>query len=314
MKISIPALTIALTVSFSAVADIDNRIFTLGSINGDIGLGSLSGKTKERAYDSDSDGHKISQLNWKYNNAAIIKGSLDWDLIQWLSIGASGWTTIASRGGYMDDTDWFNASQDAWTDYSSHPDTRLNYANEFDFNLKGWLLKEPDYRFGVMAGYQESRYSFTASGGSYNYTDEETGLADIGTFPLGRAVIGYKQRFKMPYIGLVGSYRYKRFEFAGSIKYSGWVRASDNDEHYQTDTTYRSHIKNQHFYSLAGNVGYDLTPNAKVYVEGVWNRTTNKKGNTSVNDYGTGEAFSEENGSGIENYNFITTVGLKYSF
>ncbi|CCG88408.1 omptin [Erwinia piriflorinigrans CFBP 5888] len=214
----------------------------------------------------------------------------------------------------MDDTDWLDESQDAWTDYSSHPDTRLNYANEFDFNLKGWLLKEPDYRFGVMAGYQESRYSFTASGGAYNYTDDETGLTDIGTFPCRRVVIGYKQRFKMPYIGLVGSYRYKRFEFGGSFKYSGWVRASDNDEHYLTNTTFRSNIKNPNFYSVAGNAGYDLMPNVKVYVEGVWNRTSNKKDSMSVNDYGTGETFSIENSSGIESDNFITTAGLQYSF
>lgn len=314
MKTSILVLTIAVPVSFSAIANIGNSDFAPGSFSGDISLGSLSGKTRERVYDPDSGGHKNSQLNWKYSNAAIIKGSLDWDLIPWISIGASGWTTIASRGGYMDDTDWQNKNQKGWTDQSRHPDTRLNYANEFDFNVKGWLLNEPTYRFGVMAGYQESRYSFTASGGSYNYTDEETGLPDIGTFPDGTTVVGYKQRFKMPYIGIVGSYRYERFEFGGNFKYSGWVHTSDNDEHYLSNTTFRANIKNQNFYSLTGNAGYYLTPNAKVYVEGAWSRTTNKKGSLSANDYGTGEKNSADNSSGIENYNFMTTVGLKYFF
>ena len=41
-----------------------------------------------------------------------------------------------------------------------------------------------------------------------------------------------KQHFKMPYIGLTGNYLYDSFEFGGSFKYSGWVKASDNDEHY----------------------------------------------------------------------------------
>ncbi len=36
----------------------------------------------------------------------------------------------------------------------------------------------------------------------------------------------------MPYIGLTGSYRYEDFELGGTFKYSGWVEASDNDEHY----------------------------------------------------------------------------------
>lgn len=177
--------------------------FTPDSLKVDIGLSNLGGKTRERLYDPDNGGHKNSQLNWKYSNAAIIKGSLDWDLIPWISIGTSGWTTIASRGGYMDDTDWLDENQKTWTDQSRHPDTRLNYANEFDFNVKGWLLNQPVYRFGVMAGYQQSRYSSKANGGSYNYTDEDTGLADIGTFPDRTTVIGYKQHFKMPYIGLV---------------------------------------------------------------------------------------------------------------
>lgn len=171
-----------------------------------------------------------------------------------------------------------------------------------------------NYRFGMMAGYQESRYSFKASGGSFNYTDEDTGLPDFGTFPAGTTVIGYKQHFKMPYIGIVGSYRYERFEFGGSFKYSGWVRATDNDEHYLTDTTFRANIKNQNFYSLIGNAAYYLTADTKIYLEGAWNRVTNKKGSLSANDYGSGEKNSAENSSGIESYSFMTTVGLKYSF
>ncbi|WP_422842141.1 omptin family outer membrane protease, partial [Acinetobacter variabilis] len=39
----------------------------------------------------------------------------------------------------------------------------------------------------------------------------------------------------MPYIGLTGNYRYDSFEFGGSFKYSGWVKASDNDEHYNPE-------------------------------------------------------------------------------
>ena len=48
----------------------------------------------------------------------------------------------------------------------------------------------------------------------------------------------------MPYIGLTGSYRYEDFELGGTFKYSGWVEASDNDEHYDPGKriTYRSKI------------------------------------------------------------------------
>ena len=33
-----------------------------------------------------------------------------------------------------------------------------------------------------------------------------------------KRAIGYKQRFKMPYIGLTGSYRYEDFELGGTFK------------------------------------------------------------------------------------------------
>ncbi|KLG50931.1 protease [Escherichia coli] len=285
--------------------------------NADISLGTLSGKTKERVYLAEEGGRKVSQLDWKFNNAAIIKGAINWDLMPQISIGAAGWTTLGSRGGNMVDQDWMDSSNPGtWTDESRHPDTQLNYANEFDLNIKGWLLNEPNYRLGLMAGYQESRYSFTARGGSYIYSSEEGFRDDIGSFPNGERAIGYKQRFKMPYIGLTGSYRYEDFELGGTFKYSGWVEASDNDEHYDPGKriTYRSKVKDQNYYSVAVNAGYYVTPNAKVYVEGAWNRVTNKKGNTSLYDHNDNTSDYSKNGAGIENYNFITTAGLKYTF
>ena len=105
----------------------------------------------------------------------------------------------------------------------------------------------------MMVGYQESRYSFKSSGGAFNYTDEDTGLHDIGTFPAGTTVIGYKQHFKMPYIGIVDGYRYERFEFVCSFKDSGWGHVTDNDEHYLTAKAFRPNIKDQIFYSPVGN-------------------------------------------------------------
>lgn len=308
------ALVLFIPVSFSAIADSNYDIFTPDKLSGNIGLGTLSGEAKERVYIPELGGHKASQLNWKYKNAAIVKGSLDWELIPGFSVGATGWTTIDSRGGYMDDTDWLDETQKGWTDQSKHPNTRLNHANEFDLNIKGWLLNAPSYRLGVMVGYQENRYSFKANGGTYNYTDEETGLPDIGSFPADTTVIGYKQHFKMPYLGVVGSYRYEDFEFSGSFKYSGWVRSSDNDEHYLTNTTFKSKIKNQNFYSLGASAGYYVTPKAKIYVESVWNRTTNKKGSTTIWNRDEGEVLRTSNSSGIENNNILTTAGLKYYF
>ncbi|EAS9893762.1 omptin family outer membrane protease, partial [Salmonella enterica] len=159
MKLKYLTLAFCIPVIFTVQADQYALPFIPGKISTDISLGSLSGKTKESVYDADEGGRKVSQLDWKYNNAAIIKGALTWDIMTWISVGASGWTTVDSRRGYMTDTDWLNVSKPhEWTNYSWHPKTRLNFANEFDLNIKGWLLNEMYYRLGIMAGYQESRY------------------------------------------------------------------------------------------------------------------------------------------------------------
>ncbi|EHW5355549.1 omptin family outer membrane protease [Salmonella enterica] len=315
MRLKLLAIALSAPVVLTSQAATVHGFFTPEKVNTDISLGSLSGKTKERVYLPEEGGRKASQLDWKYSNAAILKGAINWDLMPWVSVGAAGWTTLDSRGGYMIDQDWMDSSTPGtWTDESRHPNTRLNYANEFDLNIKGWLLNEPDYRLGLMAGYQESRYSFNATGGTYIYSEDGGFRNEAGSSSDGERGIGYKQRFKMPYIGLTGSYRYDNFEFGGAFKYSGWVRTSDNDEHYARGITFRSKVNNQNYYSVAVNAGYYLTPNTKVYVEGTWNRVTNKKGDASLYDRNDNTSDYSKNGAGIENYNFITTAGLKYTF
>ena len=315
MQTKLLAIMLAAPVVFSSQEASASDFFGPEKISTEINLGTMSGKTKERVYEPEEGGRKVSQLNWKYSNAAILKGAVNWELNPWLSVGAAGWTTLNSRGGDMVDQDWMDSgTPGTWTDESRHPDTRLNYANEFDLNVKGWFLKESDYRLAIMAGYQESRYSFNTTGGTYIYSENGGFRNETGALPDKIKVIGYKQHFKIPYVGLTGNYRYDNFEFGGAFKYSGWVRGSDNDEHYVRQTTFKKKIKNQNFYSVAVNAGYYITPEAKVYIEGVWSRLTNKKGDTSLYDRSDNTSEHNNNGAGIENYNFITTAGLKYTF
>ncbi|WP_251268633.1 omptin family outer membrane protease, partial [Enterobacter hormaechei] len=88
-------------------------------------------------------------------------------------------------------------------------------------SVQGWLFQDDNYKAGVIAGYQETRFSWTATGGSYNYDNGAT----TGNFPTGERGIGYSQRFSMPYIGLAGQYRINDFEFNALFKFSDWVRA-----------------------------------------------------------------------------------------
>ena len=274
-----------------------------------VGVGMLSATTKERVYDP-VNGHKNSQLNWRVRNTATLNGAVEWRVIPELSLGLAGWSTVAKRGGVMDDYDWDDESQKGWTSKSHHPRSQLNRANQFDLSAKYWLLSNENTRIGIVSGYQQTRYRFSAYGGQYNYDNGE----DIGELPDSLLGISYRQTFKTPYIGLLASYRYQQWEVGGEVKYSAWGRASDVDEHYLTDTTFRASVNKQKFAALSLNAGYYLTEHAKVYLAGTWAATFNQKGRLSYHDRGEDSSGSLKNSAGIENRSLMASLGLRYSF
>ena len=162
-----------------------------------------------------------------------------------------------------------------------------------------------------MAGYQETRFSWTATGGSYNYDNG----AYTGEFPAGERGIGYSQRFSMPYIGLVGQYRINDFEFNALFKFSDWVRAHDNDEHYMRDLTFREKTTSSRYYCTSIDAGYYVTPNAKVFAEFTYSKYEEAKGGTQIIDTNSGESASiGGDAAGISNKNYTITAGLQYRF
>ena len=272
--------------------------------------GMLSGKSHEMVYD-EATGRKISQLDWKIKNVAILKGDITWDAYSFLTLNARGWTSLASGSGHMDDYDWMNAKQSSWTDHSSHPATNVNYANEYDLNVKGWIFQGDNYKAGVTAGYQVTRFSWTATGGTYNYDNG----AYQGNFPAGERGIGYSQRFSMPYIGLAGQYRFNDFEFNALFKFSDWVRAHDNDEHYMRDLTFREKTTDSRYYGASVDAGYYVTPHAKVFAEFTYSSYEEGKGGTQIIDTNTGDSGSiGGDAAGISNHNYTITAGLQYRF
>lgn len=272
--------------------------------------GMLSGKSHEMVYD-EATGRKISQLDWKIKNVAILKGDITWDAYSFLTLNARGWTSLTSGSGHMDDYDWMNAKQSSWTDHSSHPATNVNYANEYDLNVKGWIFQGDNYKAGVTAGYQETRFSWTATGGTYNYDNG----AYQGNFPAGERGIGYSQRFSMPYIGLAGQYRFNDFEFNALFKFSDWVRAHDNDEHYMRDLTFREKTTDSRYYGASVDAGYYVTPHAKVFAEFTYSSYEEGKGGTQIIDTNTGDSGSiGGDAAGISNHNYTITAGLQYRF
>jgi outer membrane protease len=278
-------------------------------------LGYLGGESKEFVYD---DGRQLSRLDWKIKNAAIIKLVANYDLLPWLSLNAAGWTTIASNSGHMNDFDWQDPNSSHNTDSSSSSAT-LNEANEYDLSIRGWVFNTENYKAGIVAGYQETRFSMTAKNGTYDYagTDDDDNYdpnapRDRGTFPRNQPLVGYKQTYRTPYVGLVGNYTVNDFELNALMKYSHWVRAKDNDNHYLTGATSATNTGSGELWVGQLNAGYWVTPNAKVFTEATYTFYPNKRG--GIEQWDSTGYQSETNGGGIQNRNWTITAGVQYTW
>jgi len=311
MKVKCIALTgMFLAGSSCAESDIWRLNDRTDSVSVATSLGWLGGRAQESVYIPNGGG-KLSQLDWKIKNAAIIKGDISWDAMPWLTANARGWTTLAAGKGHMEDRDWLNKQQSDPSHYSWHSDTPLNYANEFDLNLKAWLLQGEGYRVGPALGYQQTRFSWTASGGHYRYNNGQ----DTGSFPDNKSVIGYQQKFSAPYIGVAGQYRARDIEFNTLVKYSGWVTAKDNDEHYLRELTFRDKSNRSGYYSLMVDAGYYILPNTRIYTELSYNRYQEGRGGTEIiNTNNKLTKRVEGDVAGIANTWYSAAVGLQYYF
>ncbi|HCU0389942.1 TPA: hypothetical protein OUJ00_004541 [Escherichia coli] len=90
MKFKLLAIICVTPVAFSFQAASYSGFFSPERVSADINWGALSGKTKERIYDSD----------WKSSNATVLKGAvIPWSLIaqDWMDSRLSGKWTDESR-------------------------------------------------------------------------------------------------------------------------------------------------------------------------------------------------------------------------
>ncbi|GKW10858.1 MULTISPECIES: omptin family outer membrane protease [Pectobacterium] len=281
-------------------------------LTGSVALGFLAGESKEFIYHPTYGGKKASELDWKIDSAVILKGDLSYDLFSHLTAGIRGWTTLTSGNGTLDDYDWVNDNQAGWSHWSHHKKTDLNYANEIDLNLIGWMIKTPDYKLGATLGYQKTRFSWSGYGGYFDYDDEQGGR-DIFTIPDSEKIFGYQQSYSMPYIGLVGAWRYKDLEVGGIFKFSNLVQAKSNDNHYARDLTVRTKGRNSLHFSAVLNAGYYILPQTKLYAEAAYIRNEESK---SGMEWRVADSTTHYDGdwSGMDNKYYTLSLGIQHTF
>ncbi|WP_198155978.1 omptin family outer membrane protease [Herbaspirillum autotrophicum] len=281
-----------------------------GDLAVEVGVGRMQAESREYVYDAAS-GNKVSQLDWKASNVPVLKAALSWSVNPWLTVDARGWTAISSGANSMHDYDWLIAGQSDWSHISYSPDTRLHSAHEIDLSATAWLLRRPGYKIGMVAGYQQTYFNWTAYGGSYSFWN---GTAR-GDFPAGQPIISYRQLFRAPYVGVRGHYYHQQWEFNALVKFSPWVGIDDYDTHHLRNTDFTERSGNSRYYGINLDAGYHVTPDVKLFAAVSWNKYLQGRGPTTQRDMNTGTVyFHEGDAAGMDNKNYAVTVGVKYRF
>jgi len=292
----------------------DEQRFRLGDVTASLGLGLLNGQAQEKVYNPDN-GKKISQLNWDLKQIPTLHLGLTYDPLEWLSLEARGWTQITKGDGHMKDYDWLGDDGEGWSDYSDHPDTRVQKAWQAELAATAWALKRDDLAVGVMLGYQRTQLGWQARGGSFVYSDYD--FRDWkGEFPRGEKAASYQQTYDTPYIGLVGIYNYQAWTLEGRFKYSQWVKARDFDTHHMRNVTYAgNHGNTGQMQSLALGASYQVSPQLSVRAGVDYQVYAEAKGSTRYTDLGRGESDYFDGKSGSQaSRTVLSSLALDYRF
>ena len=280
-------------------------------------LGYLNGESGEYVY-GDA-GEKVSQLDWKIDNALIIGGDLSYRATDWLSLRAGGWTTLAS-GNTMDDRDWLLGYNgfDSWTHWSHHPNTDTSKAFQIDVSAAAKFAEYNNLQFSALAGYRFKNMKWDASDGTFIYSSADDNGNIVGfrdqTETFHGPVIGYEQWWHTPYIGLGVTYEAPRFRLTGEIIGSPFVMSRDRDHHYLRNLIFTESFDTTQMIGVSLSAERDLGAAWTVFGRADYQNYFEARGDTRTYDTSTGEVSETRNSAGLDHYSFAVMVGLGRKF
>jgi outer membrane protease len=208
--------------------------FATSGISAELFAGRLSGQSRELVYNVPGDRSKLSQLNWQIDSAAVIGGSIDYQVLHGFELKARGWVH-ASSDNRLDDFDWLSGYQgfESWTDLSHYNDTRIAKAFQLDLAGAARVFAAGPVAVTASLGYRFETVKWNAYGGSYLYSTNGF-RDDVGSFPADEISIAYQQWWHTPYLGLGASYRAGPLVLAAEVIGSPLVVVHDRDNHVES--------------------------------------------------------------------------------
>lgn len=226
-------------------------------IYGKVYISNYSSKSSELVYNPATN-QKISELIWKIDNLPLLGFAIQIPSKKKFKFNLNYQTKFTNTKAQMDDYDWLKSYTTDWSDWSTHPNTKIVSTSIIDINLQ-YNLKDDKYgnSYILYAGYKIEEHSFEAYDGSYTYTNRDSNNPVDFRKELGSITglgITYEEKFKSFYLKGLFLKEMDRFLLKGSFTYSPFVIASNKDNHH-----FRSFINtNSYNYSSMYEIGLGL--------------------------------------------------------
>ena len=195
---------------------------------------------------------KLSELEWDLKSLFFQSFQGTFMVMSRFRLNGEVWIAFNEGNGGMVDRDWLFTdtfldqwannqgliNDENWTDQSIHDNVPVESASMADINIEVRALSFGGVSLSGMAGYKRSYWEWLASGGTYIYSSSYATSPDpprdlAGTFPDNESGIGYNQTYNIPYIGARLEAVTGIFHLSAYGEWSFWVRAEDEDLHYQ---------------------------------------------------------------------------------
>lgn len=281
-----------------------------------VGLGHLSGESREVVYDADAGGRKVSELFWNIDTALTVVGGFH-TVNDTFKFDLNGWLPLSSDN-QMDDYDWLYQGAD-WTHWSSHPDTRMRNTYAIDAMLS-YILKKSSAEslFGIdlIAGYRILNLEWIAYGGSYVYSDTQSGgfRDQIGNFDASEKGISYRQTFSTPYLGIGLLYPNEKWIFSGKFLGSQWATGDDFDTHHARDTTFESTHDNMTMTEYGLKVKYLYSEIRSLFLDVSHQKYKENSKHANTKIVAEGRTVNSPNSAGLDHKSTHIMAGIQVNF
>lgn len=319
-RLVVTALAVTL-FSCSAAAAPDNG--DMQDVQVRLHAGILSGESGEYVYDAPGDysgipGYKLSELQWEIDSVTMIGVGFTIAPVPDLSLSLDYWRNAGDGDGTMDDYDWLYVGYD-WSHWSHHPDTRARRVSRLDLGGSYAFYRDltKTTSLSLLFGYRRDHIDWLASGGSgiYSvdaYRDTQVSFSSV-------PVIAYEQTFDTPYFGLgvetaVSASGLELLLSAG-VRYSRWVRGSDEDIHYLRDLKFEEDGSGGEWLALDIGLELELDRQLSLLFGYNWQEYQEIKASTLITDLVTGERYYYPgDAAGLDHSSRMLNIGLNYRF